>query len=204
MLLIKDYKKIYGSFLILSVPELQLEQNLYWLQGENGSGKTTFLKSAAGLIPFNGEMYINELSLKKQRRRYTAVVNYAGAEPHYPGFLTGTDLVKFYLAAKAGNIQAVKKMAEDLNMHHYLGNKITSYSSGMIKKLSLLLAFIGEPKMILLDEPFTTLDVKAVAVLYELIKASSRKGVLFCISSHQHLTLPYVSLLVHAQKIIRQ
>ena len=204
MLQIKNYKKLFGSYLILDIPTLELQQKLHWLQGENGSGKTTFLKSVAGLIPFDGDVNLNDVSLKKQRQRYTAIVNYAGAEPRYPGFLTGSDLIKFYTGAKGGDSHTVEKIATALNMTHYLRNKTSSYSSGMTKKLSLLLAFIGEPELILLDEPFTTLDVEAVAMLYELIKEGATNGIMFCISSHQQLTLPHTSLLVQAKTIISQ
>lgn len=203
MLLIKDYKKVFGPHLILDIPALQLEQPLYWLRGANGAGKTTFLKSVAGLLPFDGDIAVDNIPMRRQRRLYTTYVNHAGAEPIYPGFLTGNDLIKFYSGAKIGNIKLTEKMAGAFGMNQHLCNKVASYSSGMTKKLSLLLAFIGKPKLILLDEPFTTLDVEAVVVLNELINESVNKGIMFCISSHQPLTLPHVALVVQDKTIIK-
>ncbi len=203
MLLITDYKKVFGPQLILAIPALQMEPNLYWLRGENGAGKTTFLKSVAGLLPFDGDIAVNNISIKRQRRLYTTIVNHSGAEPLYPGFLTGNDLIKLYSAAKRGNVKLTKKMAGAFSMNEFLCNKVATYSSGMTKKLSLLLAFIGQPKLVLLDEPFTTLDVEAVTALNELINESIQTGVMFCISSHQPLTLPHVSLFVRDKTIIK-
>lgn len=204
MLRITAYKKTFGSAPVLNVPQLELEQNIYWLRGENGSGKTTFLKSAAGLLPFDGDIAVDNLSIKKQRRAYTAIVNHANAEPQYPSFLTGNDLVDFYLRAKKGDKKVAEKIAAAFGMNHYLNNKVASYSSGMTKKLSLLLAFTGKPKLILLDEPFTTLDVASAQVLARLIEENFKNGLSFCISSHQPLTLPHITLLVQNQTIGKQ
>ena len=60
-----------------------------------------------------------------------------------------------------------------------------TYSSGMLKKLSLVLAFIGHPKLILLDEPLVTIDKESVPILYSLVKKYSDEGVSFIFTSHQ-------------------
>jgi ABC-2 type transport system ATP-binding protein len=204
MLRVIAYKKIFGSAPVLTIPHLELEQNIYWLRGENGSGKTTFLKSVAGLIPFDGGIEMNEVSLKKRRTIYTASVNHAAAEPQYPSFLTGNDLIRFYLKVKQGNAATATNMASVFGMSHYLNNKVDSYSSGMTKKLSLVLAFTGQPKLILLDEPFSTLDIEAVNTLHALIKDSFANGISFCISSHQAINMQHASLLVQDKTIVRQ
>lgn len=201
MLRITAFKKSFGSSTVLAIPELTLPQNIYWLRGENGAGKTTLLKSLAGLLPFDGEILVNDTSLRKQRRAYTAIVNYAAAEPAYPEFLTGDDLVNFYLQTKKGDKEATNLMAAAFGMNTYLKNKVSSYSSGMTKKLSLLLAFTGRPKLILLDEPFTTLNAQAVHTLHAYIEESSGKGIGFCISSHHPLVVPHVKIFVQNKTI---
>ena len=89
MLTISNLKKEYGTHLILDVPQLQFEDCLYWVKGTNGSGKSTLLKIIAGMIPFEGEVEINSVSLRKQPTPYRRLVNYVEAEPLYPSFLTG-------------------------------------------------------------------------------------------------------------------
>jgi ABC-2 type transport system ATP-binding protein len=204
MLRVAAYKKTFGLSTILEIPELILKQGIYWLRGPNGAGKTTFLKSVAGLLPFEGEVFVHDISLRKQRRAFTASVNYAEAEPVYPTFLTGQDLIDFYVQTKKGDKRLVAQTAEAFGMNAYLKTKVSSYSSGMTKKLSLVLAFTGQPKLILLDEPFTTLDTEAVQTLYSLVKDAFTKGTGFCISSHQPLTLSSAVLLVQNQTITEE
>lgn len=189
MLQLTAYKKYYHSQLVLDIPLLNLEGGIYWLKGTNGAGKTTLLKSIAGLIPFDGSITVNDLDIRKQRRTYLKQVNYAEAEPLYPPFLTGTDMVDFYEKTKGSNKKDTKELIEHFGMNHYLKNKISTYSSGMTKKLSLVLAFIGKPSLVLLDEPFITLDAGSIEVLQQLITDSNKAGVSFCISSHQQLVL---------------
>jgi ABC-2 type transport system ATP-binding protein len=75
---------------------------------------------------------------------------------------------------------------KDLHVYDAYNNAIGSYSSGTLKKLSVVLAFVGNPKWILLDEPLITIDVAAVALVGEWIKQMrSEKGISFIISSHQ-------------------
>lgn len=205
MLHLSDYRKHYDSLQVLHIPELALERGVYWLKGANGAGKTTLLKSIAGLIPFEGRIQAAGRDIRKQRRDYLQVVNWAEAEPLYPAFLTGNDLVDFYLRCKGGTLQATKAIAEALGATTFLHRKVSTYSSGMTKKLSLVLAFAGRPSLILLDEPFITLDAEAVGALQRLIKEAYAAGVSFCISAHGEAALPYctATLHIHHQKAER-
>lgn len=189
MLRIANYQKAYGSDPVLTIPQLHLEEGIYWLKGENGAGKTTFLKSVAGLIPFDGEISVQNTSLRKQRMLYTRIVSFAEAEPVYPAFLTGNDLLRFFRETKGSNEKMEQRIVNAFGMKTYLPNKIDTYSSGMLKKLSLLLAFTGNPKLILLDEPFITLDTEAVSKLERLIADSFANGISILISSHQPLAM---------------
>ena len=63
MLQFENIKKYYGSFLALEIPYLSINKGLWWVQGENGSGKTTFLKMIAGLHPFTGDIILNKNSV---------------------------------------------------------------------------------------------------------------------------------------------
>ena len=203
MLQLTNFRKPYDVQTIFSIPNLQLEQGVYWLKGENGSGKSTFLRSVAGIIPFEGEITVHAVSLRKQRMQYTRDVFFAEAEPIFPSFLTGNDLINFYKEAKGENTTLADELINFFRSEPYLKNKVATYSSGMIKKLSLVLAFIGQPKLVLLDEPFITLDVEAVRVLQDLISATSMQTS-FIISSHQELVLerPYNVLEIQQQTII--
>lgn len=189
MLRFDKYRKRYGRTEIINVPDMSLEAGVYWLKGENGAGKSTLMRSIAGLTPYEGSITINDTDIRKDRRSYTLAVNHAEAEPLYPDFLTGLDLLSFYQQTKGQNKPPDTKTLQQLGVTSFADRKTGTYSSGMAKKLSLALAFIGQPRWILLDEPLITLDVNTVAVLRDMLRQKSADGISFLISSHQELEL---------------
>ncbi len=189
MLEIANIKKEYSGQLILSIPHLKFTDGIYWIKGGNGSGKTTLLKIMAGLLPFEGTILLNtSTDIKKNPIDYRKYVNYAEAEPLFPSFLTGYDLIHLFEKTKSASSVDVKNLVDVFNIQSFLSNPIGTYSSGMVKKLSLVLAFIGEPKLILLDEPLVTLEDHSIPILLKLINSyQSEKKVSFLITSHQLL-----------------
>ena len=206
MLRFENVQKLYGNFLALDIPSFTINNGLVWLKGENGSGKTTLLKMIAGLHPFKGTILLNDnLPIKNQRQQFLSLVNYAEAEPLYPSFLTARDLVKLYCHAKKGDIQHTQRLLQQLHIYDDYKKPLGAYSSGMIKKLSLALAFTGNPQLILLDEPLITIDADAVNVICAVIQQHVEKGVSFIITSHQAVEqyqLPFNQVLLVANRTI--
>ena len=205
MLQFRSFYKRYGSKLILDIPDLCLETGLYWLQGPNGSGKTTLLRILAGIIPFEGDVILkgsdqaSPVSLRQSPTPYRRLIAWADAEPQYPGFLTGHELLDFYRKILHPEAAQVKRLIEAFGVGAWLDTRTAAWSSGMTKKLSLLLAFLGTPALILLDEPLTTLDESGRTTLSEFITSYQRNpGASFMISSHQTIDsslLPMTQLL---------
>ena len=190
MLKLKAVEKKFGSRTIFNIPVLELQEGLYRIKGANGSGKSTLLRVLAGLIPFQGNVWLDDFSLRQHPDQYRMRVNHAPAEPAFPSFLTGTELVEFVTAVKKGNTKDNDFVKEKLGIDQFPDQPTGSYSSGMLKKLSLLLAFAGHPQWILLDEPFTTLDTASQEALASLIAARHREGVSFMLTSHHEIELP--------------
>lgn len=193
MIAFDNYKKDYGSGPVLEIENLTLPKGIYWLQGENGTGKSTLLKSIAGLMPYKGTISVNNKSIQNSRPEYALEVNYSEAEPLFPGFLTGNNLLEFYSTAKLSPVGQLSTVSSQLNINHYTQNKIATYSSGMNKKLALCMAFLGSPSLIMLDEPLITLDTIAVATLVQMIEERHAAGCSFIITSHQPIPTTHFS-----------
>ena len=188
MLKLIDAKKSYHSQLIIQVPILYLENGIYWLKGANGSGKTTFLKMVAAMIPFEGDIECNGISLKKNPLMYRQKVSWAEAEPLYPPFMSGMDLICLYREIRKAPAHQVDRLIQLFNMQEYIKNSVGTFSAGMTKKLSLVLAFIGNAPLIVLDEPLITLDPEAFSAVSNLIlDKQNNNGTGFLMSSHQEL-----------------
>jgi ABC-2 type transport system ATP-binding protein len=189
MLHLSEIKKQYSGQLILTIPSLSFDDRIFWIRGGNGSGKTTLLKMIAGLLPFEGSIRLNDvIDIKKNPVDYRRFVNYAEAEPLFPSFLSGFDLIHLFQKTKQGDENEITRLIEAFNINSYLSNPIGTYSSGMVKKLSLVLAFIGKPKIILLDEPLVTLEDHSIPILFTLINTyHTERKVTFLITSHQLL-----------------
>lgn len=185
MLSIKNYSKSYNGKEVLSFPEHSFEKGIYLVQGINGSGKTTLFKSVSGIIKFKGDCTINDVNLKNNPIDYRRLINYCEAEPLFPGFLTGMELISFTAKAKNSSEGEVNSLSEVFGIKEFWNNPISTYSSGMLKKTALTMAFCGSPKIILLDEPFTTIDQETTKRLCGLINDYNTKGCTFIISAHQ-------------------
>lgn len=200
MLQINNLQKNYGNKTILKINELVVPGGIVHLRGINGSGKTTFSKIIAGLIPFQGELLLNDsLSPVNTKVEYRKQVNYSESEPNYPEFLSANDLILFVGKAKGASIKRQKTLVETFGVNEYLYDQIGTYSSGMMKRLSLVLAFLGNPSLVLLDEPFNALDTKAIEILKNIIVQTQEKGVDFILVSHQdidHLSIPIDACLI--------
>ena len=184
MLSLDNLQKSYGGKSVLNIPSFFFAPGIHWLQGKNGDGKSTLFRCIAGMAPFEGSIRLGQLDSKKDHRQYRLRVNYSEAEPLFPGFLSGREMLQFVAEAKQTYDSQLKELTEMFSLTLFYENPASTYSSGMAKKISLVMAFLGKPELILLDEPFITLDAESVSVLAQLIKKYRRNGTGFIISSH--------------------
>ncbi|RFS14683.1 ATP-binding cassette domain-containing protein [Emticicia sp. C21] len=209
MLSIKNFLKSYNNHKILEVQDLQIPEGIHWFKGINGSGKSTLFRSIAGILPYQGQILFNNLDCRKDVVAYRLLVNLSEAEPLYPDYLSAYDLLKFITEAKKAPVDQLNTLAESLGVNKYWKSPIGTYSSGMQKKISLLSAFLGTPKLIMLDEPLITIDDRSVQIVYELVKDYyENRGVSFLLSSHQDFRFEKLAIknmyLVQNQAVTQQ
>src|SRR5579872_6250737 len=188
MLTILNARKAYNNAVVLHIPFLELDEGIYWVKGRNGSGKTTMLRMIAGLTPFQGDILLEGISQRNSGRLYRGNVSLAEAEPAYPSFLTGSELVAFYCKIRKASPGDRDELLTLFGIREYMSSRVGQYSDGMLKRLSLVLAFIGRVSLIVLDEPLATLDAEVAELLPRLIRKYRQElGISFIFSSHLSL-----------------
>jgi ABC-2 type transport system ATP-binding protein len=191
---LSNIHKQYGSHVVLQFDEWKITNGIYWLKGGNGTGKTTLFRIISGQTPFSGNVLLNEVDLKKQPIKFRSMISYAEAEPQYPLFVTGNELLSFYREVRNAQQIEVDELTEIFELNDFLTQKISGYSSGMLKKLSLICALLGDAELYILDEPLITIDAASATKLYELISKKTEQGKSFLLSSHQEMNAEKLSV----------
>ncbi len=157
--------------------------------GHNGAGKTTTLRAVAGILDFEeGEITIDGHSIKTQPVAAKSIVAFLPDNPDLYDFLTGIKYLNFiadiYGITPAQRQEKIKKYAEAFELTGALGSPISGYSHGMKQKLALISAFMREPKLMILDEPFVGLDPEAAFAVKGFLRDLCDKGGSVLFSTH--------------------
>ena len=160
--------------------------DIFGLIGENGAGKTTLIKLLAGLItPTSGTIQLLGANTPEDRNRIQADIGYMIEMPAVYGDMTAEQNLEVRRIQKG--IRDQQSTAEALTLVNLLNNqkKVRNYSLGMKQRLALALSLLGQPQLLILDEPVNGLDPTGIAALRELlVKLNTEKKVTIIISSH--------------------
>ena len=143
------------------------------------------MKLLAGIVPFTGDVTMDGVSIRKHPTAYRQLVHYAEAEPVYPPYVTGTDLLYFHQKTRHANNTQLQSLIDTFRIREYMDKPVGTYSSGMLKRLSLAIAFLGQPAVILLDEPLVTLDAQSQGIVLQCITEAVQRQQLIIFTSHQ-------------------
>lgn len=174
-----------GSKEILNNISLRLEPGkTLGLLGLNGAGKTSMIQIVLGLSkPKSGSALL--FGIPTSLRKCFSRLGYAPEEPSFPDFLTVNEYLEFVAAVRLPKKERKSAVTGQLSLFELEGKKrIRDLSKGMRRKLSLAQAFIGNPELMILDEPLNGLDPLAIVKLREIILEAKQRKVSFLVSSH--------------------
>lgn len=184
MIFIENLNKKFGKVEVLSNLNLDIEKGgIFAILGPNGSGKTTLIKSVLGLvIPNSGTIEINGKSVKR-KWDYRNNINYLPQIANFPENLTVQEIIDMIK-----NIRSKSTIDADLielfGLEDFLNRKLSNLSGGTRQKVNIVLTFMFDSELIILDEPTTGLDPISLVSLKDIIRKEKAKGKTILITSH--------------------
>jgi heme ABC exporter ATP-binding subunit CcmA len=182
---LKNVWKFYGDYPALRDYSLEIGQgSCCALLGRNGAGKTTLLRILAGLSPFQrGEVQVfgNAPRSPEARRQLGFLGHGIGVYED----LTARENLRFFAGVGGAAQGAVEAWLERVGLARVADIPVRQFSRGMRQRLALARTFLHSPQLLVLDEPFTSLDDRAIQMLSELLGEARRRGATIILSTHQ-------------------
>ena len=190
MLKIEHLTKQYGNKKAVDDLSLHIRPGeIYGFIGHNGAGKTTTIKACCGILRFDaGEVFVDGVSIKENPLACKRQIAYLPDNPDLYEFMTGIQYLHFIadiFGVGAADRQArIRKYADALELTGDLAQPISAYSHGMKQKLAIIAAWLHDPKVIIMDEPFVGLDPKAAHILKGMMRELCSAGGAIFFSTH--------------------
>lgn len=180
--------KRYGDFAALDGVGVSVRRGeIFGLVGDNGAGKTTLFKLLCGLaFPSGGEMRLfgehAQADLERQRSRVGAIIEQPG---FYPNLSVEKNIEYYRIQKGVPGKQVVSELLELMRLTHAKRRACKNLSMGMKQRLGLAMALLGEPEILILDEPITGLDPSGIVEIRALLQRLNReRGITIVLSSH--------------------
>lgn len=190
MLKIDHLTKRYDGKAVVSALDIEVAAgDIYAFIGHNGAGKTTTIKACCGILDFDeGDIFIDGISIKEQTLECKKLLAYIPDDPQLYDYLSGIKYLNFiadvFGIGKAEREERIRKYADMFGLTEDLAQPVSAYSHGMKQKLSIIAAWIHEPKLIIMDEPFVGLDPVASHELKKIMREHCDKGGAIFFSTH--------------------
>ena len=190
MLYIQHLTKCYGEKKAVDDLSLHIAAGeIYGFIGHNGAGKTTTLKSVVGILQFDeGEITIDGHSIKAEPLVCKRELAYIPDNPDLYDFMTGIKYLNFvadiFGVGAAERQERIRRYAGAFELTDDLAQPIAAYSHGMKQKLAIIAAWLHQPKLIIMDEPFVGLDPKASHLLKGMMREVCDQGGAIFFSTH--------------------
>ena len=190
MVEIKGLCKSYDNKRVVDNLDLAINDGeIYGFIGHNGAGKTTTIKCLIGILSFEkGEILIDGLSIRDKPIECKRKIAYIPDNPDLYNYMSGIDYLNFigdvFNVTNEERVKRIDKYAGIFELTDSLANPISSYSHGMRQKLAIIAAWLHEPDLIVMDEPFVGLDPKASHDLKLMMREFCDRGGSIFFSTH--------------------
>ena len=190
MLKIQNFSKVYDGKPAVDDLSLEVEAgDIYAFIGHNGAGKTTTIKACCGILQFEqGDIFINGLSVKEKPIECKQQIAYIPDNPELYEYLSGIKYLNFvadiYGVGKKERSERIAKYADAFGLTEDLAQPVSAYSHGMKQKLAIISAWLHDPKLIIMDEPFVGLDPVAAHTLKTMMREHCDNGGAIFFSTH--------------------
>ena len=190
MLRIEHLTKVYGDKKAVDDLTLHIAPGeIYGFIGHNGAGKTTTIKSCCGILQFDrGEIAVDGVSLKRDPIECKRRLAYIPDNPDLYEFLSGIRYLNFiadvYGVSASDRAARIRRYGDLLELTDDLAQPVSAYSHGMKQKLAIIAAWLHDPRLIIMDEPFVGLDPKASHTLKVMMREHCDRGGAIFFSTH--------------------
>jgi ABC-2 type transport system ATP-binding protein len=199
MIEVRDVTKRYGGLVAVNHASFTVEPGeVLGYLGPNGSGKSTTVKMLVGLMPpSHGSVLYNGVDIQEDLIAYKAQVGYVPEEAHVYTYLTGPEYLRL-----VGRLRGIPAERLESKINRFLAlfgldtdyhAPLTAYSKGMRQKILLSAALLHNPKVVVLDEPASGLDVSTALVLRTVVKTLASERRIIFYSSHELETIEKIS-----------
>ena len=185
----KGVVKRFGETTALAGVDLEIRGGIVGLVGANGAGKSTFLRALLDLVTLDaGQLEVLGHPLPREAREARARLGFLPEEPKLFEALTGWEQLEFLAGLKGldptESAEQRKELLDLFDLTPRARQQIADYSLGMRKKIALCGALLGQPSLLLLDEPLNGLDTESMGRLRRYLEALAAAGTTIVLSSH--------------------
>ncbi|HIC76777.1 MAG TPA: ABC transporter ATP-binding protein [Candidatus Dadabacteria bacterium] len=190
LLKIASLEKKYNENVVFTSLSFDIpEKSIFWIKGINGSGKSTLMKILSSQIEdYQGDIWYSEKNIKKFDYKIYNEIFYLPTSPNLYDSLSARENIDFFskiFLSKGLNNRA--HLIDAFQVEKHLNKRTNELSDGIKKKISLIISFLINPKVLIFDEPYNYLDASSVESLNRVIKEYNDSGATFVISDNSSL-----------------
>lgn len=187
MISFRGFSKHFGGQRAVESLSLEIGRGeVVALLGPNGSGKTTSLKAAAGLVrPSSGEVLLGQPPRPASEPAARTVLSFLPQKVAFPDSLSGREVVEFYRSLRQVPGRRCDEVLSFASLNGAADRAVGTYSGGMVQRLGLAVALLPDSPVLLLDEPTAALDPDGLCAFYGLVQRAKQDGRSIFFSSHQ-------------------